>query len=293
MVSSLLSVFSWSESLSFLEQVAQVVGFTVTHAERDVDDFLISGYEHLLCIDTTRNRRLADAAHPLGVFRYQTFSPADYDRFLHQYIRTDLQWAMLDFGKPGLERVACESSLWTPTVRSMWYRATLDGGEATVELSLPERATTLYGAPGTLFVTISLEGRLMKFDVNWRDKPAVRLPEACWFSFSPLVSGSADWEMKKLAQTVSPLDVVPNGNRHLHAVDGTISCTDQDIGLFLETWDAPLVAPGEPSLLNFHNDQPRVEKGMHFNLYNNVWGTNFPLWFGEPARFRFDFRISP
>ena len=26
---------------------------------------------------------------------------------------------------------------------------------------------------------------------------------------------------------------------------------------------------------------------MHVNLYNNVWGTNFPMWYEEDARFRF------
>jgi hypothetical protein len=26
---------------------------------------------------------------------------------------------------------------------------------------------------------------------------------------------------------------------------------------------------------------------MHFNLYNNVWGTNFAMWYDEDSRFRF------
>ena len=33
-------------------------------------------------------------------------------------------------------------------------------------------------------------------------------------------------------------------------------------------------------------------KGMHFLLYDNVWGTNFPMWFGEDARFRFVLRVG-
>jgi hypothetical protein len=55
----------------------------------------------------------------------------------------------------------------------------------------------------------------------------------------------------------------------------------------IETLDAPLLVPGEPSLLNFNNKQPPLRRGMHFNLYNNVWGTNFPMWFEGDARFRF------
>jgi hypothetical protein len=55
----------------------------------------------------------------------------------------------------------------------------------------------------------------------------------------------------------------------------------------LETLDAPLLAPGEPSLLNATNRQPSLGRGIHANLYNNVWGTNFPMWYEEDARFRF------
>ena len=62
--------------------------------------------------------------------------------------------------------------------------------------------------------------------------------------------------------------------------------------LAIETLDAPLVAPGEPSLLNFNNRQPVLKRGMHFNLYNNVWGTNFPMWYDDDARFRFILRVS-
>ena len=55
---------------------------------------------------------------------------------------------------------------------------------------------------------------------------------------------------------------------------------------------SPLVAPGKPSLLDFNNDQPDMNGGMHFNLYNNIWGTNFPMWYDEDARFRFRLRIG-
>ena len=30
-----------------------------------------------------------------------------------------------------------------------------------------------------------------------------------------------------------------------------------------------------------------AEKGMYYLLWNNRWGTNFPLWYGENAKFDF------
>ena len=33
--------------------------------------------------------------------------------------------------------------------------------------------------------------------------------------------------------------------------------------------------------------KPDLTAGVWFNLYNNMWNTNFPLWYDEDARFRF------
>jgi hypothetical protein len=85
---------------------------------------------------------------------------------------------------------------------------------------------------------------------------------------------------------------VPGGNRKLHAVSGRVEYADDNGGLLLETLDAPLVAPGEPSLLDFNDRQPQLLRGMHFNLYNNVWGTNFAMWYDDDARFRFVLRVE-
>jgi hypothetical protein len=30
---------------------------------------------------------------------------------------------------------------------------------------------------------------------------------------------------------------------------------------------------------------------MHFLLHDNVWGTNFPLWYEDDARFRFSIEL--
>ena len=95
-----------------------------------------------------------------------------------------------------------------------------------------------------------------------------------------------------MGEWVSPGEVVRNGNRKLHAVGAGVSYTDPNGQMVIESLDAPLVAPGEPSLLNFNNRQPPLSRGMHFNLDNNVWGTNFPMWYDDDTRFRFIIRTS-
>jgi hypothetical protein len=83
-----------------------------------------------------------------------------------------------------------------------------------------------------------------------------------------------------------------NGGRHLHAVTKDITYRDKQGGFTLETLDAPLIAPGQRSLLDFDNKLPDMREGLHVNLYNNLWGTAFPQWYGYDMRFRFVMRVE-
>jgi len=57
--------------------------------------------------------------------------------------------------------------------------------------------------------------------------------------------------------------------------------------MLLTTRDAPLVAPGTPALLRFTDVLPDMTGGIHVNLFNNAWGTNFPQWNAGDAGFNF------
>ena len=60
--------------------------------------------------------------------------------------------------------------------------------------------------------------------------------------------------------------------------------------LEVETVDAPLIAVGGKSPLNFSKAQPDLSDGVHSCLFNNAWGTNYLMWYGEDMRFRYVLR---
>ncbi|XP_065194900.1 uncharacterized protein LOC135826196 [Sycon ciliatum] len=117
----------------------------------------------------------------------------------------------------------------------------------------------------------------------WKDKPATRLAEAMFLSFAPVVRNASLWRMDVLGHDVSPLDVVVDGTRHLHAVGKGVRYAGVEEIIDIATLHTPLVAPGDiDHLLDYDgNTQPDLTGGWHFNLYNNLWGTAFPQWSNE------------
>jgi hypothetical protein len=81
----------------------------------------------------------------------------------------------------------------------------------------------------------------------------------------------------------------------LLTVRQSLPVVTQEIG---DTWihgvgsDPAKVAQCRELLLDFDNRRPPMRQGMHFLLYDNVWSTNFRMWYGEDARFRFVLRFG-
>ena len=316
---------SWAEQRDYLQQAAQALGASrladeATAALRKIEPTWpdTSGFESIsdlrLPFETAHFhvgfdergaltrlthrvnvREWASADHPLGLFCYQTFSSADYARFYRQYIINKPQneeWAVPDFTKPGLTPSEAASQDWLPRLKRLFHKQDVRGHSFILFLSTPEKASARYGCPQDVTVEIELpdDSPVAFFNLQWFNKPACRLPEAIWLTIAPLVKRSGRWTMDKLGTWISPREVIRDGNRKLHAVGTGVAYRERHAGLFLETLDAPLVAPGERTLLNFNNRQPPLGRGMHFLLCNNVWGTNFPMWYDQDARFRFVLR---
>jgi len=247
-------------------------------------------------LDRRNGKTWVNGSGSFSQFSYQTFSSADYERIFNQYILESQRhgWAEEDFCKPGLSPQDAESRHWLPVVNAVYRRGSPETDHLLFQLSFPNEAVQHYGAPAKVFLTYRLppNGSTLFVDLQWFNKPAARLPEAFWMNFQPAAGEGAAWHIEKMGSEISPLEVVENGNRHLHASGQYVICRNPGSSLTLSALDSPLVAPGQRSLLNFTNDQPDMREGVHFCLLNNLWGTNFPMWFEEDCRFRFEIKLD-
>jgi len=64
----------------------------------------------------------------------------------------------------------------------------------------------------------------------------------------------------------------------MHAISDKIRFSDSSGTFEIATLDAPVVSLADRSPLYFSETLPTLQQGIHFNLYNNAWGTNYVQW---------------
>ena len=239
-----------------------------------------------------RRREWATAQNLMALFTYQTLSQSDYDAFFKAYVIDVAPWAYEAFGKPGCDRFGPRSREWHPTLERCWSGRDQQGHRLLALLKIDDAESERSGLvawPQTMYLELYMPDAepVVRVNFSWFQKQASRLPEAMWLSFRPNTPEERGWMLEKVNQAVSPFDVVRGGNRHMHAISDGLHYGDPRGALSIGTMDAPVVALGVRAPMNFSNAQPQLNKGIHFSLYNNAWGTNYIQWFGENMRFRF------
>ena len=237
-------------------------------------------------------RDWASSNNPLALFCYQTLSQQDYSNFFDNYVVSNEDWAKKDFGKPNIERFGAKSQEWLPSLADLQVEEDRRGHRMLARLEVNDMEAERSGRasfPQKMILEILLPNAepVIHLNFSWFQKPATRLPEALWLTFHPIASDPTGWSLEKSGESVSPLDVVRSGNRHMHAVSKGFGYRDEGGAFLVETVDAPVVTLGIKSPLCFSNNQPDLSAGVHCNLFNNAWGTNYIMWSGEDMRFRF------
>ncbi|HET7348546.1 MAG TPA: DUF5054 domain-containing protein, partial [Acidobacteriaceae bacterium] len=269
------------------------------HEEIDSAHFVLGLDPATGAIRSLRNKasghQWASADHLLALFSYQTLSLEDYTSFFDRYIISHADWVAKDFGKPNVERHGAVSRTWHPALSGVSVAKDADGTRIVAKLEIQDAAAQASGItahPARMYLELLLPDAepAVHLSFSWFGKPATRMPEALWLTFNPVVGASDGWRFDKCGESISPFDVVPGGARHMHAVSPGFRHSEAGNNFAVETIDAPLIALGERSPLNFSRSQPELSGGVHSCLFNNAWGTNYIMWYGENMRFRYVLR---
>lgn len=226
------------------------------------------------------------------LLEYRLYTSKDYDFWFSHYSRNmnrNGAWAYPDFGRPLLKYADGKY----PAGR-FYYQMTgahitekengiIIAADLKCDKSLCEQA----GAPREVQVIYTLNKDGLKFDVLWCGKDANRLTEAIFLHLYP---AAESFSLIKLGTQVDYKSTASMGGRNLHAVEKCIlknSAGDFEI----RNYHSPIISVGRGKILEFDNKIESLEKdGVSYVLCNNVWGTNFPLWYEDNALFTFSIK---
>lgn len=222
-----------------------------------------------------------------GLF-YQMYDSQDYNRFFDNYLRARYGWALADLGKPRLEHSKAVSVSLPAQIIRQEVRKEKKGKRTFYELSFPRQDEVderVY--PEKMYVNswVHKNGKRAEIELTVFHKPAVRLPEAYWLSFH--ADGILSVIAEKTGAPVDLLDVVEKGNRQMHGIDRYVDVITSTGTVRIWSETAFLVSPGEAKGLNYSTACPDIKGGIHFNLSNNLWGTNFSMWDEGSLTYRF------
>ena len=210
---------------------------------------------------------------------YQMFDGDDYDDFQNRYLRARYGWALDDLGKRGLkESHAVSVTLYAQTMAQS-VRKEKKGTRIITELRFPENEKVdkrVYPERIQVNCFTTKNGKRSEVALTIYGKPAVRLPESYWLSFT--VPGIESVIAEKMGERVDLMDVVEKGNRQMHGIDRYVDLITSGETIRISSKEAFLLNVGEAQGLNYSTNYPDKRKGVHFNLNNNLWGTNFSMW---------------
>lgn len=228
------------------------------------------------------------------LIEYRVYTSRDYDFWFKNYARNfdkNAVWGYPDFGRPLLK---CVDGKYPEG--SFYYKK--DSAYVTqedtcikvfVNLKCSNEVCEKAGAPRTVQIIYTLSSSGLKFDVLWCGKDASRLTEAIFLHLYP---NTADFKLVKVGSLIDYNSTVSMGGRNLHAVEKCVMKNDFGTFDFINR-HSPLISIGRGKILEYDNKIESIEKdGVSYVLYDNVWGTNFPLWYEDNARFEFDISLQ-
>ena len=226
-------------------------------------------------------RVIADGKHRIGVFLYEAFSRNETDRYCKEYIETRyfpnleaISWELWD--KPGIQCAIDAYASAGATLEAL--RETDEGLQA--DMVVQSDLVARFGCPARVTLDVKLDEERVELAYRWSQKDACRVPEGIWLGMQP---AAGRYRVRKLGEWIDPAQTVRHGNRRMCATDWGVAWDD----LKIESSDAAVLSFGEPALWQCGDAVPDTAKGVWFNLVNNMWNTNFPMWYEDDALFRF------
>ncbi|WP_173191265.1 glycosyl hydrolase-related protein [Paenibacillus alginolyticus] len=104
----------------------------------------------------------------------------------------------------------------------------------------------------------------------------------------PLKLELPQFSINKLGSVINPLtDIISSSSTLLNCCENFVDISNGFTGMAVIPLDSPLFFIGKNGMWDFEHNYKPEKPELHFNLFNNWWGTNFPQWSGGDFRYRY------
>ena len=218
-------------------------------------------------------------------YQYDKYGYDDINEYLRHYGYHFTTWGIQDYGRENYP--VCPHETFVPAfVRyeltedriRFFYSSQKDGSAGRYgNAEEMELSITLPAAGDEIFMELFLK--------NKQESPFV---ESGSFRILP-GEKPLSWRMQKGGVLLDPeKDIVKKANHSLACVENGMAAFGKQTGFCLKTPDAPLVSLNGTGIYHFAPEFEAAENGsISVNLFNNMWGTNFPQWMGGDLHYSF------
>lgn len=236
--------------------------------------------------DRILGQTIMEARGKEGVFsyRYDKYGYDDINEYLRNYGYHFTTWGIQDYGREGYP--FCGHETFFPD----FERYETEGNRITFFYGASESADK-YGDASRIEVGITFpeEGSKLYVDLKLCQKQESPYVEAGSFILPFAEEGTRFYIQKGGALLDPAKDLARRSNHSLYCLENGMMAVDEKKGICIRTLDAPLAAVGDPGVYLYKPQYVEPEyPGVYINLFNNMWGTNFPQWIGGDMEFRFE-----
>lgn len=247
----------------------------------DVDP--VSGQIEQL-FDKAQNAALLRRRGALGVFayRYDRYGYDDINEFLRTYGYHFTTWGIQDYGRENYP--VCPHARFAPVLQS-WE---ISGDQICFRYQTGE-SSRAYGDAQSLCLTVTLPAAGEELFVELRLCGKQETPFVESGSLVLPLPGAVEYRIGKPGGAVDPkTEIQTCANHALFNLEQEVTVWNAAGGLTVRALDTPLFSIGSPGVYEYHREFPKEKQpDLWFDLFNNMWGTNFPQWTGGSFRYRF------
>jgi hypothetical protein len=216
-------------------------------------------------------------------YQYDRYGIKDVTTYLKDYAYRFSTWGIQDYGREAYPE--CEHKTYHPTYRS--YSIEHD----TVIFNYENmESVKKYGDAEQIAIEVTLPpaGEELFVSVRLKNKKETPYIESGSF-LVPLAENTPEYLVNKSNAVLNPAtDIQEDANHVFYCLENYISAAGDQNGICVIAKDTPLVSLGDTGIYKYRNTYKTPEEPiMYFNLYNNMWGTNFPQWIGGDLCYRY------